>query len=71
MALKPYFVSIVGHEGDTVKDKVIQVAATSVNEAIGFARDTWEPEEVDEITVYADPHLTHQLVTYRFDGEPV
>lgn len=66
MALKPYFVSIVGTTDGKLDDQTIQVSATSLEDAIRQARDQWEPDTVEEIAVYADEMLTHQIYRIIF-----
>lgn len=66
MALKPYFVSIVGTTDGKLDDKTIQVSATSLEDAIRQARDQWEPDTVEEISVYADEMLNHKITTVIF-----
>lgn len=64
--LKPYFVSIVGTTDGKLEDKTIPVSATSLEDAIRQARDQWEPDTVEEISVYADEMLNHKITTILF-----
>lgn len=66
MALKPYFVSIVGTTDGEFDDQTIPVSATSLEDAIRQARDQWEPDTVEEISVYADEMLNHKIYRIIF-----